>query len=89
MEELLVPWVHYVPLADDLSDVEEKVQWVLENEEEAQEIARSGKLWISDLMYHPDAKHDEEAILDETFRRYKQHFVHDPELSYKRLVYRG
>lgn len=87
MEELLEPWVHYIPLADDLSDVEERVQWVLDHDEKAQQIARAGSLWISDLVYHPDVAADEAEIFDETFRRYKQHFVHNPALSYDRLVY--
>lgn len=87
MEELLEPWVHYIPVADDLSDVEDKVAWVLAHEEEAQNIARAGSLWISDLIYHPDAESDEAAIFDETFRRYKQHFIHNPGMSFDRLLY--
>jgi Glycosyl transferase family 90 len=78
MEELLEPWVHYVPLADDLSDVEEKMQWVIDNDEEAQRIALRGKLWIHDLVFHPDAEVDEQLIFDEILRRYKAHFVHNP-----------
>lgn len=78
MEELLEPWVHYVPLADDLSDVEEKMQWVIDNDEEAQKIALRGKLWIHDLVFHPDAEVDEELIFDEIVRRSKAHFVRNP-----------
>jgi hypothetical protein len=63
-EEILEPWVHYRPLADYLSDVEEKMQWVIDNDEEAREIAHRGKLWISDLVFHPDADNDEELIFD-------------------------
>jgi len=86
MEELLEPWVHFVPLADDLSDVHEKMQWVLDHDEEAQKIAHAGTLWISDLIFHPDAASDEEAVFDETFIRYKQHFVHSPDLTGERLI---
>jgi Glycosyl transferase family 90 len=86
MEEELQPWVHYVPIADDLSDVEEKARWVAEHDEQAQEIARSGSLWISDLVYHPDAQADEDAIFDETFRRYKQHFAYNPALTAESML---
>ena len=75
MEELLEAWVHYVPLNEDLSDVEEKMQWILDNDEEAANIAHRGTLWISDLIYHPDAPRDDELIFDETFQRYKKHFI--------------
>jgi Glycosyl transferase family 90 len=81
MEELLEPWVHYIPLADDLSDVEEKMQWVIYNDDEAQKIANRGKLWISDLVFHPDVKRDEQHIFDEILRRYQTHFVRNPSLQ--------
>lgn len=81
MEELLEPWKHYVPLNADLSDVEEKMQWVLDHPEEAQRISHQGSLWVQDLLYHPDAAGDEEEIYDEMIRRYKAHFVYDPTLS--------
>ena len=84
MEELLEPWVQFIPLADDLSDVEEKARWVLDHDDQAQQIAHAGSLWISDLIYHPDVAAEEAGIFDETFRRYKQHFVHNPSLSLER-----
>lgn len=75
MEELLKPWVHYVPLESDLSDVTEKMQWVLDNDEEAQAIAYRGSLWIRDLLYHPDVSAEEQTIYDEILQRYQKHFV--------------
>jgi Glycosyl transferase family 90 len=32
MEERLIPWIHYIPLNDEATDVEEKMQWILEHE---------------------------------------------------------
>ena len=81
MEELLEPWVHYVPLKDDLSDVEEKMQWIIDHDEEAQRIAYRGKLWIHDLVFHPDAPKDEELIFDEILRRTKAHYMRNPNLE--------
>lgn len=74
MEELLVPWVHYIPLHEDLSDVEEKMRWVLDNDSSAEDIARQGSLWILDLVFHPDASKDDEKISQEIARRYFAHF---------------
>ena len=40
MEELLEPWVHYITLNDKATDMEEKMQWVIDNDkEEAWKIA--------------------------------------------------
>jgi Glycosyl transferase family 90 len=76
MEELLQPWVHYIPISPDVSDVKEKVQWMVDNDEQAQYIARRGQLWIWDLMMHEDALKENLAANYEIMKRYGQHFVH-------------
>jgi Glycosyl transferase family 90 len=74
MEELLEPWVHYIPLAPDLSDLEEKVLWMIGHDAEAQRISRRARLWILDLYFHPDAAADQRRINQEVLRRYRAHF---------------
>lgn len=74
MEELLQPFVHYIPLDNVEDDVQVKMQWVLDNDDAAQKIAHAGKLWISDLILHADAPSDEEKIYDEIVKRYQRHF---------------
>jgi hypothetical protein len=81
MEEMLEPWVHYIPLNKNLSDVEEKMQWVIDHDEKAQVIARRGALWIKDLLLHPDTEKEDERIYDEILRRYWKHFVQQDDLS--------
>lgn len=74
MEELLTPWVHYVPLNQNATDVEEKMQWVLNNDNAARRIAERASLWIEDLCFHPDAALDDRLIQEEIIRRYRAHF---------------
>jgi len=74
MEEMLEPWLHYIPLAPDLSDVEEKVRWMLHHDSESQRIAHRATLWILDLVFHPDAAGDDRLIQEEILRRYANHF---------------
>jgi len=81
MEELLQPWVHYVPLNEELTDVNDKMQWVLEHQVEAQEIAHRASLWIRDLLFHPAAERDDEIIHEEMIRRYRNHFYEDTTLQ--------
>lgn len=77
MEELLEPWVHYIPLNEDASDVEEKMQWVIDHDAEAQRIAERATLWMEDLAFHPDAARDDFLIKTDIVRRYRAHFRAD------------
>lgn len=70
MEELLEPWVHYIPLNENATDVEEKMRWVVENDEHAQRISERASLWMQDLVFHPDAAEDDRLIQEEIMRRY-------------------
>ena len=78
MEELLEPWVHFVPLYSDLSNVETQIEWIVRHSAEAQRIAHRVTLWMKDLVFHPQAVQDEEIIFQEMLRRYGQHFVYAP-----------
>uniref|UniRef100_A0A8C4RXF1 Protein O-glucosyltransferase 2 n=1 Tax=Erpetoichthys calabaricus TaxID=27687 RepID=A0A8C4RXF1_ERPCA len=47
----LRPWMHYIPLKSDLSDLLEKIQWAKENDEEAKKIAQNAQEFArSNLM---------------------------------------
>jgi hypothetical protein len=74
MEELLEPWVHYIPIREDSTDVEEKIQWVLDHDSEAMNISKRATLWVHDLLFHSDAVSDDEAINREILRRYRMHW---------------
>jgi Glycosyl transferase family 90 len=74
MEELLEPWVHYIPLNENISDLDDKVQWMLNHPEESKRISHRANLWILDLFYHPDAMEDNRRINQEVLKRYRTHF---------------
>ena len=42
----LTPWVHYIPLKEDLSDLSQKITWIENNPEAAQKIARESIDWV-------------------------------------------
>ena len=81
MEELLEPWMHYVPLRDDLADAGERLIWVLQHEQEAARIVRRATLWMLDLVYHPEAVQDEKRVFTEMLRRYARHLALDDKLD--------
>lgn len=72
MEELMKPWVHYIPLKEDLSNAEEMMCWITHNDEKARRIAERGKLFIHDLLFHADSVADHDYIQTEILERYMQ-----------------
>jgi len=47
----LKPWEHYVPVAADLSDLLEKIDWVRTNDHEAEQIAQRGQAFARSLTW--------------------------------------
>ncbi|XP_049426509.1 protein O-glucosyltransferase 1 [Epinephelus fuscoguttatus] len=64
----LQPWVHYIPVQQDLSDVRELLQFVKENDDIAQEIATRGKEFILDHLRMQDVSCYWERLLTEFSR---------------------
>lgn len=46
MEGLLKPYVHYIPLNSDFSDLDEKIHWANENNDKVLEISENGKSFM-------------------------------------------
>uniref|UniRef100_A0A670HL34 Protein O-glucosyltransferase 1 n=1 Tax=Podarcis muralis TaxID=64176 RepID=A0A670HL34_PODMU len=61
----LKPWVHYIPVKSDLSDVRELLQFVRENDEVAQEISKRGRQFIMDHLRMEDISCYWERLLTE------------------------
>lgn len=59
----LKPWVHYIPVQQDLSDVKELLQFAKENDEIAQEIASRGRQFILDHLKMEDVSCYWETLL--------------------------
>jgi hypothetical protein len=50
MEGLLEPYVHYVPLKDDFSDLEEIYEWCKQNDEKCKQISINATLWMNQFL---------------------------------------
>lgn len=51
---LLQPYVHYVPIANDLSDLVEKIEWAKNNDDKAQEIIKNANKLVADSLKYAD-----------------------------------
>ena len=48
--EMLTPWIHFIPIQTDLSDLCEKVMWAKNNEEKSKQIAENARSFIRDKL---------------------------------------
>lgn len=74
MENMLEPFVHYVPIHANMSNVEEMVQWAESNPKKVKEIAYRGKIFMYDMLFHEDAMKDEEDILRGIIKKYDENY---------------
>jgi len=42
----ILPWIHYIPINEDLSDLKEKFDWAEANSDEARRISEAGTEYV-------------------------------------------
>ncbi len=52
----IIPWVHYIPIKSDFSDLKEKVFWARDHDAQSQQIAENGRKLIAGLTYDDSLK---------------------------------
>jgi len=75
MEDLLEPYVHYIPVHSNMSNVADQVRWAQSNPDRCREIAKRSTLYVFDMLFHPQAIRDEDEILRAIIHRYEQYVL--------------
>ncbi len=75
MEDLLIPFVHYIPLSNDYSNLLEMVKWANEHDEACQEISQRATEFIEHLWMSKQAKKDTEYLQKALVTSYVDQFV--------------
>jgi hypothetical protein len=57
-----IPWVHFVPVKNDLSDLLETINWLRQNDAKAKEIALNGRSLYKKLYNMPNMIEDASSI---------------------------
>ncbi len=52
----LVPWVHYIPIAADMSDLIEKVEWITGHDDQARRIGQAGRAFALRMTLGTEAQ---------------------------------
>lgn len=66
MERNLIPYIHYVPLKNDFSDLETQIEWCNNNLDKCEEIAFMSKVYV--LQFFHDNK--EKDIINDIIKMY-------------------
>ncbi len=74
MEDLLVPFVHYVPVKEDLSNLVEMVLWARENDERVRWISEQATKFVRNVWDGREARRDFEFVKRELGRAYFEQF---------------
>jgi len=74
MEPFLKPFVHFIPVNSNMTNLEEMINWAEEHPTETKHIAERSTLFIYDLLFHPDSYLDEEVIMEGIWKRYDKYF---------------
>mmetsp|Transcript_31424 Transcript_31424/g.94011 ORF Transcript_31424/g.94011 Transcript_31424/m.94011 type:complete len:454 (-) Transcript_31424:285-1646(-) len=72
MEEFLVPYVHYLPVEEDLSDLRERLEWAREHDDLCRNISMHATHFMQRIYASPRAKRDNEWISSQIARRYER-----------------
>jgi len=80
----MIPWVHYVPIKKDLSDLISTIEWLQQNDEKAKEIALNGKSLYKSLYDITNLVEDAAY----TFKTYASMMKYEPVAPGKEFKYR-
>jgi uncharacterized protein Usg len=50
VDTMIKPYVHYIPVAEDMSDIIEKIQWCLDHPKESQKIVKNAFDFASNFL---------------------------------------
>jgi hypothetical protein len=64
------PYVHYIPLKADLSNLESQMQWAISNPAECAEISKRATAFVQHLMSPDGLKEHARKVFVEPFRKY-------------------
>jgi hypothetical protein len=71
MEDMLIPFVHYVPLEDDFSDLEEKYNWCINHLDECELISKNATKYMEEFLDEENENHITTEVIKSYFEYVK------------------
>ena len=64
------PYVHFVPIKTDYSDVEDQIAWCEGHLQEIEQISERATLFVHDMLFQPASEKDNDEIRLQIMERY-------------------
>ncbi|CAJ1945507.1 unnamed protein product [Cylindrotheca closterium] len=74
MEELLIPFYHYIPVDENFENLPEMIQWAKTHDEEAKKISEQATQYMYDLWISEKSQHDYAELHTLLATRYQDQF---------------
>lgn len=74
MEDKLIPYVHYVPVDQNYSNLHDQVEWAMSNDDEVYQIMLQSRHYMESLVTSPQAQSETIQILNRMDQLYQQNF---------------
>ncbi|KAL7542718.1 hypothetical protein ACHAXR_012017 [Thalassiosira sp. AJA248-18] len=74
MEGFLKPYIHFVPVASDNSDIDDKILWCENNREEARMVSERATLFVYDMLLDMRSERENEEVKFRVMERYSKLF---------------
>ena len=71
MEDMLIPFVHFVPIEVDYSDLESKFEWCLNNLEKCEEISKNATKYMEQFLDDENEKYIATEVIKKYFEYVK------------------
>lgn len=69
LESCLIPWVHFVPISETMSDLEEKLEWCIANDDKCQKIVKNANEYISHFLNFEEEAKLSTQVMEAYFNR--------------------
>lgn len=66
MEDMLIPFTHFIPLKDDFSDLEDKLQWAMNHLDKCEQIAKNATDYMNIFLDEENEKY----VTNEVIKNY-------------------
>ena len=71
MEDMLKPYVHYIPVNDDFNNISEQIHWAEQNQDKCKQIIKNANAFIEQFLNEKKEQRIHQLVIDKYFKNVK------------------